>query len=211
MPKIVPIVEGPGDVTAVPKLLMKILHSLGRWEFQIAPAKNAHGCGNLTKQNGLERFVELSRSEVDCAAVIILIDADTGCAKEIATGFSKRLAGMGMPCSIATVVAKCEYEAWFLASLPTIAGKELDGRPGIVDGTACDRNVESIVGVKAWLSRKLVGHPNRIYKETVDQAPMTSLIDIALARRNSRSFRRLCHAVEEIVAAIDEGRAVITP
>ena len=71
MPKIVPIVEGEGEVEAVPKLLSKVLNELGRYEFTIARPKNANGRPNLDKPGGLEKFVELSWREHDCGAVFV--------------------------------------------------------------------------------------------------------------------------------------------
>jgi hypothetical protein len=40
---------------------------------------------------------------------------------------------------------------------------------------------------------------------------MTRLIDTTLARERSRSFRRMCHAIEQILDAIDNNKIVVTP
>jgi len=50
VPKIIPIVEGDGEVTAVPALLRKILVQATRYDIQIARPKNANGRGNLLKE-----------------------------------------------------------------------------------------------------------------------------------------------------------------
>ena len=107
-----------------------------------------------------------------------------------------------------------EYEAWFLASLPSIAGKDVAGAFTLPANTAYAGDVESISGVKEWITRQIpvVGGRRRIaYDERRDQLAMTRLIDPALARANSRSFRRMCHAIEQIVEAIDNGVVVVTP
>lgn len=67
MPKIVPIVEGDGEVDAVPKLLWKLLAEKQRWDIQVTRARNAHGCENLKKHGGLESFIERAWREPDCA------------------------------------------------------------------------------------------------------------------------------------------------
>ncbi len=54
-------------------------------------------------------------------------------------------------------------------------------------------------------------HKGRAYKETEDQEAMTRLVDLDLAKANSRSFRRLYHAVEEAVGLIDTGEIRVTP
>ena len=41
--------------------------------------------------------------------------------------------------------------------------------------------------------------------------PLTQLLDCARVRRGCRSFRRLDHAIEELVAAIDRQDVAVTP
>ncbi len=209
MPKIVPIVEGEGEVEAVPKLLSKLLNETGRYEITVARPKNANGRGNLDKPGGLEKFVELSWRERDCGAVLILIDADKECAVTLAKTYVERLQVMSLERPVVVVIAQCEYEAWFLASLAAIAGKPWQNRAGLPPGLGYTGNCEAIVGVKGWLDRHLPqGHS---YKPSQDQAVLTAMLDLELTRKNSRSFRRLCHALEQAVNAIDQGLAVVTP
>ena len=209
MAKIVPIVEGEGEVGAVPKLLVKLLNERGRYDLQIARPKNANGRQNLDKPGGLEKFVELSWRERDCGATLVLIDADKECAVALARDYASRIQSMGVRFTVVIAVAKCEYEAWFLASLKSIAGREWQGHEGLPEGLDYPGEVESLVGVKGWLDRQLQsGHS---YKPAQDQAAVTAMLDSELARARSRSFRRLCHALEEAVTAIDTGRVIVTP
>lgn len=211
MTKIVPIVEGDGEVEAVPTLLSKILAEMGRYDVQVERPRNAKGCKNLMKPAGLEGFVELAATVPGCGAVLILMDADKECAKGLAQEFSKRVLALKVHRPVVIVIANREYEAWFLASLETIAGKELQGRQGFPIGLTYSKpdGVEEIVGVKGWLSSQLP--QNRAYKPAEDQAALTRMIDTTLARQRSRSFRRLCHAVAEAVQAIDSGQPCVTP
>ena len=55
MPKIVPIVEGDGEVEAVPALLSKLLAEMQRFDIYVGDIANAHGCGNLTRPGRWER------------------------------------------------------------------------------------------------------------------------------------------------------------
>ena len=177
--------------------------------YRLGEAKNANGNSNLTKSGGVEGFVKRAWMERDCAAILILMDADKHCALHIATDLSQRIIAMQSKVPVAIVIANCEYEAWFLASLETIAGQDLEGRPGLPTGLTHPGEVESLVGVKGWLTRQLP--EGRIYKPTQDQLAMTRLIDTEKARHRSRSFRRLCHALAETVAAIDSGQRIVTP
>jgi hypothetical protein len=206
MPKIVPIVEGYGEVGAVPLLLRRLLGEMHRWEITVAQAINGHGCGSLKKPGGLERFVNLACREADCAAVLVLLDADDECPKTLATGLAQRVRVAGSKFPVAIVAANREYEAWFLASIESIAGS---GKFALPVGIHYDEDVEAPRDVKGWLSAQMP--QGNAYQETGHQASMTNLIDIAVARQNSRSFRRMYHAVEEIVAAIDSQIGTITP
>ena len=209
MPKIVPIVEGPGEVEAIPILLWKLLREQGRYDIQIETPQNAHGCGNLTTPGGLERFVQNAWTKRDCGAVLVLVDADEQCPIEMAANFSRRISAIGVRFPVVVVAAKCEYEAWFLASLETIAGVPLDNGYGLPAGLVYLEEAEERIGVKGWLTRQFP--KDRIYKETLDQAAMTRLLDPERVRQRSRSFRRLCHALEEAVKAMDQGLVLVTP
>ena len=211
MLRIVPIVEGDGEVEAVPLLLGKLIAGMGRPEVGISrPPLNAGSCSNLTKAGGLERFVRNAALRPDCGAILVLMDADKGCPLQIARDFVARITVLGTKHPVVVVIANCEYEAWFLASLDSLAGKDFAGRSGLPLGTTYpEADVETLVGVKGWLSRHLPG--SRRYKETFDQAPMTHLLRPDLVAPRSRSFRRLQHALEEAIAAIDARRVVVTP
>jgi len=199
MTTIVTIVEGNGEVAVLPVLLRKLVH----WEehyVEFPRPKNAHGRNNLIKPGGIEHFLELARREQQCNGVLVLIDADEDCAKKLALELASRVHNSKLPFPVAIVCAKCEYEAWFLASLATIAG-----HADIPSGTVYQGDVEDKRGVKEWLTNQMPA--GKIYKETQHQSIMTDLLDIELVQQSSRSFRRLQHALEELLA----GTPPVTP
>jgi hypothetical protein len=200
---IVPIVEGPGDVEALPILLRRLLHErFQRYDVEIVRPKKTGGSGKLIKE--LERFLAYAATTPDCGSILVLIDADEKCPRELADSLASRSKALGLDKPTAVVCAKCEYETWFLASLETIRG-----RAAIAAAVSFTGDVESFRGVKGWLSDQMPSDRN--YKETTDQASLTGFIDMDLAQANSRSFRRLCHAVEELLDAMDSGVPVVTP
>jgi hypothetical protein len=197
MPTIHCIVEGQGEVEALRILIGKLID----WEHQrvtIPRPKSANGRHNLTKTDGLERLLELARRERECDGTLVLLDADEDCAAELARELAQRARRLDLPFPVAVVCAKCEYEAWFLASLETIAG-----HVGIPADARFEGEVEEIGGVKGWLSRQMPG--TLMYKETQNQASMTHWLDPELVRLKSRSFRRLEHAIQEL---LEEGNKV---
>ena len=190
-PVIVPIVEGPGDKAAAPLLLRRVLHErLGRFDFEVKQPQQAKNKGNLIKR--LEDYLVYASGTPGCAAILVLLDADRDCPRELGAqlAFRARDSGSGIP--IAVVCAKREYENWFLASDEAFTGE-----------------IEEFGGAENWLTR---GMPTgRAYRETRDQAPYTQAIDIEAALDVSRSFRRLCSAIRELVDCIDSGTVSVTP
>ena len=77
MPTLVPIVEGDGEIEALPLLLRRLFREVYQlYDINITRPKNAHGCGNLTAPNQIERFVAYALLEPECDGVLVLIDND---------------------------------------------------------------------------------------------------------------------------------------
>ena len=114
---------------------------------------------------------------------------------------------MDVPVSV--VYAKSEYETWFISSLSEDSGESIREKLYIDPSVKAPEDVEGITAAKGWLE----GHmpQNKGYKETRDQEPLTHHIDMDLTYSRSRSFGRLCHAVEELVDAINGSEVVVTP
>ena len=77
---------------------------------------------------------------------------------------------------ISVVLAKKEFEAWFIA-----AAESLRGQCGLSQELVADPDPESIRGAKEWLSRQMPR--NRRYAETTDQPALTAIFDLQAARR----------------------------
>jgi hypothetical protein len=157
MTKIVPIVEGDGEVDAVPKLLFKILHEMGRYDIFIGRARNAKGCDNLKKPGGLETYIRQAWTESDCSGILILMDADDDCAKSLAESFSQRARTMGAKYPTVCVIAKHEYEAWLLASVETLAGHTFKDGSTLSANLQCPVEVETLSGIKGLFTKNLSG------------------------------------------------------
>ena len=213
MPKLVPIVEGPGEVSALPILLKKILGAMNCYDIQIAPPKNANGRESLTKAGGLEKFLTYAASERDCGVILILLDVENGCPLDLVRDFVMRISAHYVPFPVVIVAANKMYENWILASLETVRGRKLDDREGLPADASLPADAEAENG-KRYIENcfpLIDGYRRRGYKETLDQKDMTEWIDITLAKSNSRSFRRLCHAIEEAVNLINAPKKAITP
>ena len=63
------IVEGPGDIEAVPALLTRILQDEGHWQWYAGRAHKAHNLNTL--RNGLEHFLRNAAKQKNCGAILI--------------------------------------------------------------------------------------------------------------------------------------------
>lgn len=88
------------------------------------------------------------------------------------------------------VVAKCEYESWFIAAVDS-----LQGTRGISADAEVPEDPDSIRGAKEWLRDRMSGP----YSPTADQATFTARFDMALARRRSPSFDKMWRAVSALL------------
>jgi len=209
LPRIVPIVEGHGEQNAVPLLLRRLLHEVKqRFDIEVAAAKDANGRNNLLKESGLEKFLRFARLEVNAVGAIVILDAESDCAQTLAYKLAQRAAKLHLPLPVVIVCATCEYEAWFLASLETIGGQAIKGSPGIKQNAVFKGEIEEKRDVKGWLDSNML---KGSYKPAEHQAPLTGMIDFTLARQRSRSFRRLEHALDELLDAIDNQTPMVTP
>jgi hypothetical protein len=124
MPKyvVVPIVEGYGEVQAVPVLIRRWLEfrRYRNVDVHVGGPVRASGRGAITASarpdRGVEHYVRLAwlrRPDV----ILILLDADDDCPKKIGAELLARARSVlpeGYP--VGVVLACREYEAWFLAA-----------------------------------------------------------------------------------------------
>ena len=205
-PIIVPVVEGPGDRSAVPGLLQRILHHFNRYDIQVREPKTANGKSNLLKK--YENFVEYASGEPGCVGILVLLDADDDCPVKEVHKLIERTQALNLQQSVRIVYANREYETWILASIDSEQGGRIRASLGI-DGSESYQGDVDCIHAKSWLKGKMPR--GRSYKETSDQRPLTAFIDIEHTQRRSRSFRRFCHAVEELVEGVELGEQAVTP
>jgi len=145
-----------------------------------------------------------AEEENNILGILILIDADDDCSVTLANEIVQLVNQIGARYSVVVVVANREYEAWFLASLETVRGSENIPADSVFSG-----EIEGKSDVKGWLTKQMP--KGKAYKENTHQVILTQKIDVDLALANSRSFRRLVHAIELLVDAADTGEAAISP
>ncbi len=208
-PVIVPIVEGDGEVGSVPVLLRRVLGERHeRHDIHIQRPINSHGVGSIRKN--IDRFLGYARKYAECDAVLVFLDSDGDCPCSLAADLARSAKELNMDVPVAIVCAHHMYESWFIASLDSPSGEKIRGKLDLSENAEYEGDVESINSPKAWL-KDHISRRDRSYSETKHQAALTDLIDIEHTQHRSRSFRRFCHAVEELVGGIGSGEAAVTP
>lgn len=180
-----PIVEGQGDVTAVPILLRRLAEQAEAWNVQIArPHRRRRN--QLARKADLQNAVRVALLTPGCAGVLILFDADDDCPRECASEFDAwaREAAHHVPCAV--VMSNREYEAWLLAGI-----KSLRGISGVRVDAVVHPNPETPRDAKGEL-KKLMEDDR--YLSTVHQAKLTANFDLIEAYCQCRSFRKLVRA-----------------
>jgi hypothetical protein len=186
------IVEGYGEVAALPVLLQRIAVEIAPGLYLQVPRPYRTGRHALLRHGGLEDVIQVQGDRVTgLGGVLVLIDADDDCPADMGPRLLERAHATRPDRRVAVVLANREYEAWFLASASSLAGQR--GFPAMLDAPT---DPESVRGAKEWLSRQRPGHP---YKETADQAALTQRFDMKAARQHSRSFDKLWRAVDWLI------------
>lgn len=179
------IVEGDGEVEALPVLLRR----MGEW---LSP-----GTGialsppiRVRRDRFLNRDAEFRRNLLLAAAkcgdngwILILLDADNDCPSELGAQLLQRAREHVPHRRISVVLANREYEAWFLA-----AADSLHGKRGFAFDNPQNFNAEHHRNAKGWMGDRMTAG----YSPITDQPAFSALMDLPQARQNSRSFRKLC-------------------
>jgi hypothetical protein len=180
------IVEGHGEVAAVPILLRRISSEfLGHHDVRILKPHRLQRGKILAAAQDLQKAVELGKLKLAESAngiILLLLDADDDCPARVAPALLEKIRRPGLRTSV--VLAKREFEAWFLAG-----ARSLRGHPRVSDAAEAPDDPELIRGAKEFLKRKILSQP--VYSETVDQPSLVTHLDLAEARA-SPSFDKLC-------------------
>jgi hypothetical protein len=175
------LVEGHGETEAVLNLLTRLSQECSPTLLPFAPPIRVPGIAN---KDSIGKYAELVRAKPDTQALLALRDEDDGCPKTDAPPLGASLRALNLPFPSAAVLAYREYESLFLPCIEQLAGRPLDGpggpRPGLREDAHHAGDFEAKRGVKEWLTSQMPR--GRAYKPTVDQLPLTRMVDFAVVR-----------------------------
>ncbi|MFC5380088.1 hypothetical protein [Aquipuribacter nitratireducens] len=171
------IVEGFGEVQALPKLLHRLWPTLGAPGWLHTPVPHRLPRGQIVKPERLEAAVRVQSARVQGrGGILVVVDADDDDPAELEARLAAAEATKGV--RLRVVAAVPEYEAWLLAG-----------------GAADDVDPEAHRDAKSLVSSLLLDEP---YRETRHQALLSQRLDVGRALSRSPSFRRLVHGLREL-------------
>ena len=176
------IVEGHGEEQAAPVLVRHIARACG-FHTPIKCHVRRVTKSQLVRSRELQRVVEaLTRQIGRRQPILILLDADEHCPTELAANPMTRAKAEHADVTISIVVAKQEYEAWFLAAANSSAGQR-----GLAERLNPPGDPESVRGAKEWLTAHM--RSDESYSPTRHQSAFSEMMDLSEAR-GARSFRK---------------------
>lgn len=191
------IVEGHGEVAALPVLLRRIAARVAAQHVVNVPRPFRVQRQGFLKSNEFERSIEFAANRSGAGGrILILLDANSDCPKTLAAKILRRARRARSDRTIQVVLAKMEYEAWFLATAESLAGRR-DIKPDIVSPP----DPEAVRDAKGWISKQM--EPGRSYSPTTDQPALTAVFDMDAARKGAPSFDKLYRAVESLLTLPD--------
>ena len=191
-----PIVEGHGEVAAVPVLLRRFIAEAQAWRVNIGrPIRRSRG--QLVQQTQLEQAVNLALRQSGCDAILIMFDGDRDCPAELGPRVHRwaTAAAGSVPCEV--VLPHREYEAWFLAAIESLRGTR-----GVKPDATPHPDAEAPRGAKEQLEARM--YAGNSYLETTHQPAFSARFSMQTAHARCRSFRKLTKSFGELLCAMGQ-------
>jgi hypothetical protein len=189
--RIVCVVEGKGEVKAIPNLCARVLKLLDVSDWYVDPEPIRQPRSRLVdervpsplrpaREGGFDDAVQLALRSRRANGVLVLCDSDDDCPATWGTVASARL---GQHCRGAAVMAVREYEAWLLHGLARAASLRAP-------------QIDAKRDAKGLLRRYVPG-----YRPNLHQLEITRELDIGRCWARSDSFDKLVRSLAAITGA----------
>lgn len=187
------IVEGEGELKSVPILIHRIKEIVAPGILLRTPNPIRVSRSLVVKPNEFEKYLNIAAQKAGRdGRILVLLDADDDCPRKLAADLRERVHASHSDRVVSVVLAKSEFESWFIASVESIAGKF-----SIQSDCKCPSNPERIRNAKGWLSRHMV--QNAHYRPLAHQSKMSREFNMDIARKQSPSFDKFWRDIEALL------------
>ncbi len=187
---IFPIVEGHGDVLATPILLRRLAAEMFGVHDLVVQRPFRLPRTKIAIAGELERALRFGAAKLRAMSgpsmILILMDADEALPCVLAPQLIVRSAVVEI--DVVCVLPNPEFETWFVASASSLFSEEL--------AAGAPHDPEAQRARKKWVTDRLGG-----YSETLDQPRLATAMDLALCRKRSPSFAKLCRELAKRLEA----------
>ncbi|MCX7014472.1 MAG: DUF4276 family protein [Candidatus Sumerlaeota bacterium] len=192
------IVEGRADAIALPLLTRRIAGVVDpALSIRVHPILRVPA-SRLLKEGELERRIEQAARNLEGrGGILILLDCDwkDGCPAIDGPRLLERARAERPDIPITVVLAKKEFEAWFIAAAASLRGKR-----ELAEDLTPPSAPEEIRGAKEWLSARMPR--TRPCAETIDQPALTAQFDMDAARRGADSFDKCYREIVQLLTTL---------
>ena len=192
MPFVAPIVEGHGEVEAVPALLHRIArHVAFQGLLRINPPIRVKQGSFINDDAYFDRQIRLAAAKAaqENGSVLILLDCEDACPAKLGPDLLRKAKAVRGDVDMFVALAYREFETWFIA-----AAASLRGYFGLPSDLETSVDFESIRDAKGWLSERM----DVAYDPVTHQLALVRRFDLDAACA-SRSFGRLFRRVNGLL------------
>lgn len=192
MQYVAPIVEGHGEVEALPALLHRIAISVGvEGTLRVNPPIRVKPGSFLHDHDYFRKRVALAGAKAAQAggAVLILLDSEDDCPATLGPELLQRAKAVRGDVVVIVALAYREYETWFLTAARSLRG--LRGLPHDLDPPPVP---ESTRDAKGWLGARMAFG----YDPVIHQLEFSRTFDLEEARANP-SFNRFYQHIRKLL------------
>lgn len=192
---IAPIVEGHGEVRALPRLLRRIAAEVSPLvQLQVNEPIRVKSGSFLNDELYRSNYIALAAAkvrQVGTGFVLILLDCEDDCPARIAPDLLRRALSLAGGVVVIVAFAVREYETWFVAAVESLRGIH-----GLSNQASPPADPEAMRDAKGWLGRLMP----QGYDPIADQPSFTNAFDFTAARRVP-SFDRLYRKIADVLTA----------
>lgn len=196
---IFPIVEGHGEVKAVPEIIRRIAFELNYpIDCNVLQSYRLSRGKIIRFGDDLDKVIRLGELKIQSAdgigGVLVIIDSDDDCPFDLYSSFILFKNARTFQVPVCFVSAKMEYEAWFIS-----CAEQMRAHRTVRDDAESHPDPENVRDAKGYFNREiLIDGVN--YSETIDQVKYSSIIDISCVYDKCRSFKKIYKEVDEILS-----------